>query len=183
MHTGLWHSLTKHLSNPKKEKPNRLLVAYTCSRGFVFLPSEYLHLHSSVASDSSSWCVMLFSDRPWTTISTRAPRPTGHSTILWKVWALWLTISQTSLCPQRHVNPAKGRHPTTCAIFASTKDTTSKTVPRWAAHKPVSALHQSSVDPHAQWPKMKQLCTLWAIFWAVYQMCQCVLKNIQSAVW
>lgn len=77
--------------------------------------------------------IFFFSGRPWTTISTRAPRPTSPSTISWTAWALWRTISPTSPCPRSHVNPAKGRRPTTCATFASTKATTSKIALRWAS--------------------------------------------------
>lgn len=105
-----------------------------CGPAFMYIHRIFqpLRPHGSIATDVSSWS-MFFSDRPWTTISTRARRPTGPSTISWMAWARWRTISQTSPCPPRHTSTANGRRPTTCATFASTKDTTSKTALRWAS--------------------------------------------------
>ena len=119
--------------------------------------------------DSLCLTLGLFSNRPWTTISTRAPRPTGLSTTSWTAWALWPTISQTSPCPPSRANPAKGRHPTTCATFASTKDTTSKTALRWASESAM-LLHVNQVqirtDSRLNWNS----CAECGPFWGFYQM-------------
>lgn len=68
-------------------------------------------------------------------------------------WAPWRTISPTCPCPLRRADPAKGRRPTTCATFASTKDTTSKTVLRWAS-RPLG-VHRAQL--HRQQRNLEQL--------------------------
>lgn len=121
----------------------------------------------------SSLC--LFPDRPWTTIFTRAPRPMDPSTISWMAWALWRTISQTSPCPRRRANPAKGRRPTTYATFASTKDTTSKTALRWVM------LQISQVQSHTRMQQRVGYFELSIKCVNIWRRTR--VKNIQSAVW
>lgn len=164
----------------KKGFTNRLMkwmkIHVSCSLALVYegicCVLQPLHPHDSIAKVLSSWSTF-FSDRPWTTISTKAPRLTGPSTISWTAWALWQTISQTSPCPLRHASPANGRRPTTCATFASTKDTTSKTALRWAAQ----GCPQSGADPQRQ---AENSCAVWGPLELSIKMYQHVLKNIND---